>query len=125
MPRMHRMFSRISAVVALIGLTACSDSGGGLLVPGASPGAVVGVIVSPSSASITVGLTVQMTATLIDGQGDVVSGDVSWATSNLTVASVDSGGLVTGLVEGASTITATFNTISGGATVTVVNAPTP
>jgi len=121
MPRVQRMFSRISAVVALIGLTACSDSGGGVLVPGGSPGAVAAIAVSPSSATIQVGLTVQMTATLLDGAGNEVSGDVTWTSSNLVVASVDSGGLVRGLVAGASTITATVNTISGGATVTIVN----
>ena len=120
MPKVHRMFSRISAVVALIGLAACADSGGGILVPGAGPGAVAAIAVSPSSASIQVGLTVQMTATLIDGVGNEVSGDVSWTSSNLIMASVDSNGLVTGLVEGATTITATINTISGGATVTVL-----
>ncbi len=125
MPNVHPMFSRIAAVLVLIGLSACSDSGGGFQVPGASPGAVSAVAVSPSSASIEVGLTVQMTATLIDGQGNEASGDVSWTSSNLTVASVDSEGLVTGLVAGASTITATNNTTSGGATVTVVDAPTP
>ena len=121
MPRVQRMFSRISAVVALIALTACSDPGGGVLVPGASPGAVAAIAVSPSSATIQVGLTLQMTATLLDGAGNEVSGNVTWTSSNLIVASVDSGGLVRGLVAGASTITATVNTISDGATVTVVN----
>ena len=125
MPRVQQVFSQISAVVALVGLTACGDSGSGIQIPGANPGAVAGVIVSPSSASITVGLTVQMIATLVDGQGNEVSGDVSWTSSDLTVASIDSGGLVTGLVAGAATITATINTISGDATVTVVNPPTP
>ena len=125
MPRAYLMISRISAVVALIGLTACTDSGTGFQIPGASPGAVAGVIVSPSSASIEVGLTVQMTATLVDGAGNEVSGEVSWTSSDLNVATVDSEGLVEGLVAGASTITAAINTISGGATVTVVNAPTP
>ncbi len=123
MPRVQRMVSRISAVVALIGLTACSDSGGGgsMGLPGQSPGAVAGVAVSPSASTIQVGLTVQMTVTLVDGAGNEVSGDVTWTSSNLIVASVDSGGLVRGLVAGASTITATVNTISGDATVTVVN----
>ncbi len=125
MPRVQQVFSQISAVVALVGLTACGDSGSGIRITGANPGAVAGVIVSPSSASITVGLTVQMAATLVDGQGNEVSGDVSWTSSDPTVASVDSGGLVTGLVAGAETITATSNTISGGAIVTVVNPPTP
>ncbi len=121
MPRVQRMFSGISAVIALIGLTACSDSGGGVVVAGESPGAVAAIAVSPSSSTIQVGLTVQMTATLLDGSGNEVSGDVTWTSSNLIVASVDSGGLVRGLVAGASTITANVNTISGDATVTVVN----
>ena len=121
MPRVQRMFSRISAVVALIALTACSDSGGGFVVAGESPGAVAAIAVSPSSATIQGGLTVQMTATLLDGAGNEVSGDVTWTSSNLVVASVDSGGLVRGLVAGASTITAIVSTISDGATVTVVN----
>ncbi len=121
MPRVQRMFSRISAVVALIGLTACSDSGGGVVIPGQSPGAAAAIAVSPSSSTIQVGLTVQMTATLVDGAGNEVSGDVTWTSSNLVAASVDSEGVVRGLVAGASTITATSNTISGGSTVIVVN----
>ncbi len=125
MPRVQRMFSPISAVIVLIGLTACSDSGGGVLVPGASPGAVAAIAVSPSSSTIQVGLTVQMTATLVDGVGNELPGDVSWTSSNLIVASVDSKGLVAGQAAGAVTITATINTNSGGATVTVVNPPTP
>ena len=125
MPGVQRMFSWISAAVVVIGLTACSDSGGGILIPGSGPGAVVGVVVSPSSASIQVGRTVQMTATLVDGVGNELSGDVSWTSSNLIVASVDSKGLVAGQAAGAVTITATINTNSGGTTVTVVNPPTP
>ncbi len=107
MPRVQRMFSWISAVVVVIGLTACSDSGGGILIPGSGPGAVVGVVVSPSSASIQVGRTVQMTATQVDGVGNEMSGDVSWTSSNLVVASVDSKGLVAEQAAGAVTITAT------------------
>ncbi len=74
MSRVPRIASRISAVVALTGLTACSPSNSGILVPGFGPGAGVTVIVSPSSASIEVGLTLQMTATLIDGVGSEVPG---------------------------------------------------
>ena len=127
MPGVQRMFSWISAAIVVIALTACSDSGGGILIPGSGPGAVVGVVVSPSSASIQVGRTVQMTATLVDGAGSEVPGDVSWASSNSNVASVSDKGLVTGVVAGAVTITATAGAASRGATVTVVdsNPPTP
>ena len=81
MARVQGTFPRISAVVALIGLTACSDSGGGVVVPGESAGAVADITVSPSSSTIQVGLTVQMTATPVDGAGNDVSGDVTWTSS--------------------------------------------
>ncbi len=127
MPRVPRIASRISAVIALTGLTACSPSGGGILVPGAGPEAVMAVMVSPSSATIEVGLTLQMTATLIDGVGSEVPGEVSWASSSSSVASVSDEGLVRAVAAGAVTITATAGTFSRGATVTVVDAdpPTP
>ncbi len=125
MPRVPRINSRISAVVALGGLVACSPSEGNILIPGFGPGAAVAVIVSPSSASIEVGLTVQMTATLVDGVGREVSGDVSWASSNDNVATVNGEGLVTGVAVGAVTITATVGTIFRGASVTVVDSTPP
>ncbi len=99
----------------------------GVLVPGFDPGAGVAVDVSPTSASIEVGQTLQMIATSVDGAGSEVPGDVSWASSNSNVASVSDKGLVTGVVAGAVTITATAGAASRGATVTVVdsNPPTP
>ena len=126
MPRVPRIASRISAVIALTGLTACSPSGGGIVV-GADPAAVVAVMVSPSSATIEVGLTLQMTATSVDGAGKEVPADVSWASSNSNVASVSDEGLVRAVAAGAVTITATAGTISRGATVTVIDSdpPTP
>ena len=125
MARMPRSASRISALVALISLMACSGSNTGILVPGSTPGAVAGVIVSPSSATVEVGLTAQMTATLVDGNGNEASGDVSWSSSSSIVASVSDDGLVLGLAAGAVTITATVGTVFGGGTVTIVDPPTP
>ncbi len=127
MPRGLRIAFRISAVVALTGLTTCSPSDGGILVPGSGPGAVVAILVSPSSASVEVGLTLQMTARLVDGVGKEVPGNVSWASSNSNVASVSDEGLVMAVVVGAVTITATAGAASRGATVTVVDShpPTP
>ena len=120
MLRVPWIASRISAVVALTGLTACWSSDSGILVPALGPGAGVAVIVSPTSASIEVGQTLQMSAMLVDGVGSEVPGDVSWTSSNTNVASVNGEGLVTGVAPGAVTITATAGTFSRGATVTVV-----
>ncbi len=66
-----------------------------------------------------------MTATLVDGNGNEASGDVSWSSSSSIVASVSDDGLVLGLAAGAVTITATAGTVFGGGTVTVVDPPTP
>ncbi len=80
MPRMPRIVSRISAGVALAGLAACglSDSTTGGIVTTPSGDAVASLVVSPSSATLDTGLTLQLTATLFGASGEVVSGDVSW-----------------------------------------------
>ena len=121
MPRVPRIVSLISAGVALAGLTACSDGGTGGLVAAPGGNAVASVAVFPSSATLDVGRTLQLTATLFGGNGQELSGDVSWTSSTSSVASVTDGGLVTGVAEGAATIIASAGGQSGSAVVTVVN----
>jgi uncharacterized protein YjdB len=78
------------------------------------------VTVSPASASAQVGQTILLSATTQDSAGNVLSGRTgTWATSNPSVATVSSGGLVTGVAAGAATITATSEGKSGTATITV------
>jgi len=84
------------------------------------------VTVSPPTATVALGQTVQLTATLRDASGNVLTGrTVTWSSSNLAVATVSASGLVTaGAVASQATITATSEGQSGTATVTVVsNAP--
>jgi len=128
MPKISRIVARFSAGIAVIGLAACMPTDGGFptqvtTVPGGD--AVSGVAVSPSSATLDVGRTLQLTATLLDGNGQEVSGDVSWTSSNNAVASVTENGLVTAVAEGGATITASAGSQSGGAVVTVVSANSP
>jgi len=81
---------------------------------------VASVTVSPASASLQVGNTVQLAATPKDASGNALSGRViTWATSNAAVATVSVTGLVTGVVAGSATITATSEGQSGIAGVTV------
>src|SRR6266550_499060 len=62
------------------------------------------VAITPASASVPVGATVQLTATPKDSTGNVLTGRaISWTSSNTAVSSVSAGGLVTGVAAGAAT----------------------
>jgi hypothetical protein len=82
--------------------------------------AVSSVSVSPSSATLTVGESVQLSAVAKDVNGTIVSGStVSWSSSNPAVASVSSTGTVQALTGGTSTVTATIEGVDGKASITV------
>lgn len=80
------------------------------------------VSVSPSSASIEAGETVQLTETVLPANATDKS--VSWSSSNTSVATVSSSGLVTGVSAGSATITVTTNDGSKTATCAVTVTPT-
>lgn len=77
------------------------------------------ITVTPSSATVEVGKTVQLTAVYRDGQGRTQSKTFNWDTSNSQVATVSSTGKVTARREGTVTIKATASGVTGTATVTV------
>ncbi len=79
-----------------------------------APVAVTGVSVSPTSASVAVNSTTQLTATI--APANATNTNVTWSSSNASVASVSSTGLVTGVAAGTATITVT--TQDGGKTAT-------
>lgn len=84
------------------------------------PRPVASVTISPESTSISAISTVQLTATLKDSLGGPIGGrPVTWASSNTSVATVSSSGLITGASVGVDTITATAEGKTGTATVTV------
>src|SRR6266568_2437413 len=86
--------------------------------------AVASVTMSPATATIRVGQTMQLTATPKDSAGNTLTGrTVTWASSNTSVASVSGGGLVTSVVAGTATLTATSEGKDGSAVVTVTLVP--
>src|SRR6266516_3245545 len=96
----------------------------------------LGVYAAAGSATVcnvTLAASVQLTATLKDASGKVLAGrSVTWASSTLGMATVSTGGFVTGVAVGPVTISATSEGQSGRATVTVnpvagnpVAGPTP
>jgi len=75
---------------------------------------VTGVTLDKTTASITVGNTVQLTATV--SPSNATSKGVTWASSDTSVATVDANGKVKGVKSGTATITVT--TDDGGYTAT-------
>jgi uncharacterized protein YjdB len=81
---------------------------------------VATVAVTPATASVAVGQTTPLTATLRDANGATLSGRaVSWSTSSGGIATVSTNGLVTAVAPGTATITATSEGKSGQSTITV------
>jgi len=105
-------------------ITATSEGNGGTSAIMVTTVPVASVTVSPASASLLVGQTVQLTATPKDANGNPLSGRVvTWTTSAASVTTVSAGGLVTGVAAGTATITATSEGNSAIATITVANVP--
>jgi hypothetical protein len=81
-------------------------------VAGAGTVAVTGVSVSPSSASVDIGETITLAATV--SPANATNKNVTWSSSNTSVATVNSSGVVSALAAGTATITVT--TQDGGKT---------
>jgi len=75
----------------------------GIVVNTSTPVPVTGVTISPATASIRTGGTQQLTATL--APTNATNKNVTWSSSNTSIATVNSTGLVTGVAAGAATIT--------------------
>src|SRR6266700_387459 len=101
-------------------ITATSEGQSGTAAITVTSVPVASVSVSPASATVLAGQTVQLSATPKDVNGNPLSGrTITWSSSNTPVATVSSSGLVTGVVAGSATITATSEGQSGTAAITV------
>lgn len=83
--------------------------------------ALLCIEVAPANQSITIGGTLQLSATGVkeDGKLYTITNDVLWSSSNPTIATIDASGVVTGVSAGSVTITATMDGVLGFTTVTV------
>jgi hypothetical protein len=106
----QRLMTFALALGLAVALTACSTS------PTAS---ITSITVT--SATVTAGGTVQLkaTANYSDGTTADVSSSSVWSSSNTNIATVSATGVVQGKSDGLATITSTFQSSSGTATITV------
>src|SRR5207249_197802 len=87
-------------------ITATSEGQSGTAVVTVSNVPVASVTVTPASASVPQGATVQLTATPRDANGTALTGRVvTWGSNNTAVATVSGSGLVSGAGAGSATIT--------------------
>ena len=91
-----------------------------------APVSVTGVNVTPSTASVETGSTIQLTATI--SPSNATNQAVTWSSNNTAAATVNSSGLVTVVAAGQGTATITATTVDGGYTatcvITIVTVPT-
>ena len=115
----------VSAVaVGAATITAATDGKTGSATVTVEAPSANSVDVTPSTATISAGDTLRLSATVRDAQGNILTGSsVAWTSSDGAVATVSSAGTVTAVAAGSATITATSNGKMGQATVTVQALP--
>ena len=121
--------SGVGLTLAMIGILSCSgDKITGTSSPtsddlSADASLIASVTVSLRSSSIAVGDTTTATSTLRDWRGRILQNRVvTWSSSNSSVATISTDGLITGKAAGTAVITAARAGKSGSATITVIAA---
>ncbi len=98
----------VAMAVALIGCGSGSSS-------------VTSITLSPLSPAVLINGTVQLSATGTRADGSTTTPSVTWTTGNSAIATVTSGGLVTGVGAGSTTVSATSGSVVGTTSVLVTN----
>ena len=126
-PTVNRLITRgATTAFALFSILSCSDATApdGLSSDDLSADAarIIGsIVVTLRDSTIAVGDTTRASAAVFDRRGRPLSRSITWSSSNTAIATVDTSGLVTGIAQGQAAITASHNSHSGSATVTVTN----
>lgn len=109
------------AFVFCLVLQACGGSGYGDSI---DPPRITTITVSPSEVTLeALGAIAQLEANARDQNGDFLTTEFSWSSSDTVVATVDADGVVSAVNNGTATVTARSGPISAFAVVTVEQAP--
>ncbi len=118
--RLMRAGIAVSVLVALAWIGACTD------LPCCGPPPVSSITVTPPSEVLVVGATAQFSAITRDASGQVLSGyPIVWHSTDATVVTVDSAGLVKGVGPGSAEVIVTSAGVSDTAAVTVSSVVVP
>jgi trimeric autotransporter adhesin len=102
-------------------ITAASGTIKGFSALTVGPPVLTSIAINPSSSSIAKGTNQQFTATgnYSDGSTQPLTSGVNWGASPATIATISNGGLASGTGSGTATISATYNSFSASATLSV------
>jgi uncharacterized protein YjdB len=101
-------------------ITARAAGLSGTAVVSVRPVPVATVNVAPTTGSVNVGKNLQLTVSLLDAAGNVLTGrPISWSSANTATATVSAAGVVRGVKRGTTTITTTSEGKIGTASITV------
>jgi len=128
MMQFKRYIKRLTCSAGLLGVALLSACGSGdqnrdpiLGLPSAT---LVSIAVTPATASIAVGAVQRLTATAVytDGSARDVTAKAAWSSAATAIATVNGAGVATGASAGTAVVTASFESKSGTASITVLPA---
>lgn len=123
---MNRLLTAATAA-CLVVLAACGGDSDSPSEPGpgtGGPAPVATITVTPATASVVIGKTTALAATVKDAADNVLAGrTITWTTSAAATATVDANGVVTGVAAGTANITATSEGKTAQAAITVSVVP--
>ncbi len=116
MHKQNRKFQLLNGLIAIVALAFAVGCRGFFVNPTLST-----LTVGPTTPTFQQGSTLQMaaTGTFNDGTTQDLTSKAFWSTSDSTIASINTTGLVTGVSPGQATITAASGTVSGSTTITI------
>lgn len=110
----------------MVTITAASDNASGTATVTVAPEPLASLTVSPSTANMSVGQPLQLTAVPRNASGQILSlagRTVTWSTTTPSITSVSTGGLVTALAPGTGIVVVTVDNRQASATLTVKIVP--
>lgn len=114
-------YTRFAIVLGLWASAACSSDKSVGPGPDPTPPAVTAVTLARDTATIVPGASVKLNATATGSAGQTLDRTITWSSSDTAKARVASDGIIVGVSAGSAVITATSETITARATITILD----
>jgi hypothetical protein len=119
------LFSGLSAGTTTVTVFSGALSTSTTVTVGVAPSALASISISPLNPSVTLGATTTFVSTTLDQYSLPFATTTNWTSSDLSVGSIDAGGIFTASSTGTTTVTGTAGIFSTSTLVTVTNIIVP